>query len=371
MKNNSLLETLQTPGRACIHPWFYLWINAAGDATICPQNRTRLGSLDSYSLEDIWKSQKVQEIREFFLKGEYEKAGCERECPYLRGEYKHASEPIPKEELVFPDVKLTELEPSSASYTNIMQGVDAYETKLTDIENKPVVLDAQNILTCNADCIMCGQPHTSKLKHSHTIHTQIIEASKYLCALRWQGGEVFLDSDFIPYISKIAQEGSDDLVQIIITNATLLDEEKIDTILDQEGRFKFIVSMDGLSKEVVSSIRRKLKYEKIFNTLTLLSRKQKERKVSDLVMWNYTLMYSNIDEVADAIIAADEMEVHINLAAIQGAFEKENLFEFDLVNREKWLSYLHKWEDVIQKVKVKVSGLEGLKSRYEKGREKR
>ncbi|DAB28566.1 MAG: hypothetical protein A2513_05375 [Sulfurimonas sp. RIFOXYD12_FULL_33_39] len=364
MKKKSLVEITQTPNRPCIHPWFYLWVNAAGDATVCPQNRIRLGSLDKYSIEEIWNTKKIQEIREDFLKGEYEKAGCERECPYLRGEYKHATKNIPVEELIFPDINLEKLKTDSESYTNVLRAIDDYNLDLAQISNKPVVFDCQNILTCNADCIMCGQPHSSKLKHSEIIKEKIAQAGRYLCSLRWQGGEVFLDPDFISDIIDISKKGNANLTQIVITNGSLLNDEKIDSIIHQAGKFQFIVSMDGASKEVVDKIRHKLKYEKIMNTLIILANKQKELNISNLVLWNYTVMKSNIAEVAIAIKAADNLGININLAAIQGNFADENFFEFNLLSKKEWLNYMVEWKSIIDSVKIKVSGLDGLKNRY-------
>ena len=366
MKRESLLKTLQVPNKPCIHPWFYLWINAAGDATVCPQNRIRLGSLDEYSLSDIWNNQKIQEIRADFLKGDYEKAGCERECPYLRGEYKHTDKNIPPKELIFPDIELENLESHHKSYKNVFEAIENFNEQSIKVTNNPVVLDCQDILTCNAGCIMCGQPHTSKLKHSKAVKEKIAKASKELCFLRWQGGEVFLDPGFIPNILDISKNANGNLAQIIITNGSLLNREKIDSILNQNAKFIFIVSMDGASKNIVDKIRFKLKYEKILDTLTILSEKQKELNISNLVLWNYTVMKSNIAEVLEGIKLADRLGVDINIAAIQGNFPDENLFEFNLVDEKEWTEYMQKWEDMADKVNVHVSGLDGLKSRFSK-----
>ncbi|QFR48352.1 radical SAM protein [Sulfurimonas lithotrophica] len=364
MSYSSLIKNIQVPNKPCIHPWFYLWINAAGDATICPQNNIRLGSLNDSSLEDIWNNKKVQDIRSNFLKGQYEKAGCERECPYLRGEYKHATKNIPVEELIFPDINIENLKTNTKPYVNILKAIDSYNLGLPETTNKPVVLDCQNILTCNASCIMCGQPHSSKLKHSIIVKDKIAESSKYLCALRWQGGEVFLDPEFISNISRISEIGNDDLLQIIITNGSLLNLENIHNIINHTGKVKFIVSMDGATKKTVDKIRYKLKYEKILESLRILSEKQQEIGMSDLVLWNYTVMKSNIAEVSSAIRLANSIKININIAAIQGSYPDENFFEFDLINKAEWLNYIDEWKQIIDNLQIKVSGVDGLIERY-------
>ena len=75
-------------------------------------------------------------------------------------------------------------------------------------------------------------------------------------------------------------------------------------------------------------------------------------------------MKSNIAEVAIAIKAADNLGININLAAIQGNFADENFFEFNLLSKKEWLNYMVEWKSIIDSVKIKVSGLDGLKNRY-------
>ncbi|TDA62657.1 radical SAM protein [Sulfuricurvum sp. IAE1] len=361
---HSFLESLQTPGKPCIHPWFYLWINAAGDATVCPQNRIRLGSLEQFSLPELWNNETIRNIRQSFLEGDYEKGGCERECPYLRGVYTHAAQPIPPRELIFPDIDPRRLDPSGKASSNLRQGIEDYRSQRLYAEALPAVLDCQSILACNAGCIMCGQPHASKLKHSPKIKDEIEKAGQYLSAIRWQGGEVFLDKNFTHDVQVIGEAGDEAMRKIIITNGSLLDAQKIDAILNLRGDTRFIVSMDGAVPETVNTIRYHLDHAKIFGTITVLADRQKQVGRNDLVLWNYTVMRSNIDEVTLAITIADSLGVDINLAAIQGNYPNENFFEFPLVEPEQWERYLVSWEASAARASITVSGIEGLRHRY-------
>lgn len=364
ISNPSFLESIQIPHKPCVHPWFYLWINAAGDATVCPQNRTRLGSLEDTSLDEIWNSPNLQEIRKNFLNEEYEKAGCEKECPFLRGLYGHAQEQIPTRELIFPDINMAHFAKNSSAYKNLQKGIEDYQENSLKTIALPVVLDCQSILACNASCIMCGQPHTSKLKHSQTIKDKITQASKYLSAIRWQGGEVFLDKAFASDVQNVANAGDDAMEKIIITNGSLLDDDKIEELINTRGNLQFIVSMDGATPETVNKIRYKLSYEKIFNTITYLAEKQKYLGIKNLILWNYTVMRSNVADVLHAITVANELGIDINLAAIQGHYPDENFFGFPLLDLQTWQHYVAKWEKAITSADVTVSGLEGLKYRY-------
>ena len=360
----SLIKSIQTPNKPCIHPWFYLWINAAGDATICPQNKIRLGSLEDSSFDEIWNSEKIKDIRDNFLNEKYEEAGCERECPYLRGVYKHAEQNIPVEELIFPDIKISELNKKSLAYENITQAITEYKSEVLEVSSSPSVFDSQSILSCNADCIMCGQPHMSKLKHSAVVQDKITQASKSLSSLRWQGGEVFLDQGFVDNLEEVSNTSHDKLLKIIITNGSLLNKNLVDQIVAMKGNVKFIISMDGASKDVVDKIRYKLKYEKILDSLTILANKQKSMSRDDMVMWNYTLMKSNISEVSLAIKVAKELGIHVNFAAIQGRHPEENFFEYPLVDSQEWKNYLALWREESADATIKISGFEGLASRY-------
>lgn len=364
MKKKSLIQSIQTPNKPCIHPWFYLWINAAGDATICPQNKIRLGSLHDKSFDEIWNNPTIKNIRKNFIAGKYEEAGCERECPYLRGTYKHSDSNIPVEELIFPDIDLNNIAKDTKAYSNISNAIYEYENDILTTKSHPSIFDSQNILTCNADCIMCGQPHNSKLKHPPLIKDKILEASKDLVSIRWQGGEVFLDQDFIQDLEQISDISHDKLLKIIITNGSLLTQSMVDKLFAMRGNLKFIVSMDGATEGVVDKIRYKLKYKKIIESLTMISKKQQELNIDDMIMWNYTLMKSNISEVSQAIEIAKKLKININFAAIQGKFPKENLFEYQLLEDKEWQQYMNQWKDNCNNLSIIVSGFDGLNRRY-------
>jgi len=361
---NSFLTKIQKVNKPCIHPWFYLWINAAADVTVCPQNRTRLGSLNDLSISEIWNTVKLQQLRKNFLEGNYEEAGCEKECPYLRGSYTHAKKEIQKEELIFPDIDLDLIKNQNHQvFKNLTQAKSEYEEKITHLKSTPSVFDCQSILTCNADCIMCGQPHNSKLKHSNIVKEKISNYTPNLATVRWQGGEVFLDKDFLDFQEKVSLSNPS-LNKVIITNGTMISNEDIDQLLSQNGNLKFIVSMDGKTKQTVNKIRYKLKYEKILSTIEYLALKQKELNKSDILLWNYTVMLSNIEEVSLAITFAQELNISINFAAIQGKHPLENFFEYNLISHNEWNEYNNLWERSIKKTSIKISGIEGLKERF-------
>lgn len=66
--------------RSCRKPFEYAYVFVGGDVRICPWNGIVIGNLLEHTLEEIWKSEQVETIRESFMRGEL--LGCnEQICP--------------------------------------------------------------------------------------------------------------------------------------------------------------------------------------------------------------------------------------------------------------------------------------------------
>ncbi len=66
--------------RSCRKCFEYTYVFVGGDVRICPWNGIVIGNLLENTLEEIWRSEKAEEIRKAFLNGEL--LGCsERYCP--------------------------------------------------------------------------------------------------------------------------------------------------------------------------------------------------------------------------------------------------------------------------------------------------
>lgn len=65
---------------SCRKCFEYAYVFVGGDVRICPWNGIVIGNLLENTLEEIWRSDKAEEIRKAFMKGEL--LGCsERYCP--------------------------------------------------------------------------------------------------------------------------------------------------------------------------------------------------------------------------------------------------------------------------------------------------
>ena len=361
MVTQSLLSELINVKSPCLHPWGYLWINAAGLVSFCPQNKSVLGSIHENSIAELWNNETAIHTRQLITENRYEEAQCQRECPYLRGKFTHPEESIPIPELIFPDCN-----PSLINAENVLQNLTlltksyrAYEYR---VDHLPIVLDCQPILKCNAGCIMCGQPHDSDLKHDNVAWKRIAEVAPSLTAIRWQGGEVFLDNQFIDRVEEISRISHDQLIKVIITNGSCLTNDMVDRIVKEASPVKFIISIDGATKETVRSIRKNISITNVFDCLSYLAKMRATHQSCD-VIWNYTVMSKNVHEVEAAILAAKRLVVDINLAAIQGPYEELNFFEYKLIDEQAIDSLISRWEELANDKDVTVTGIDGLKSR--------
>ena len=66
--------------KSCRKCFEYAYIFVGGDVRLCPWNGIVIGNLLENTLEEIWRGEKAQEVRNAFLRGEL--LGCsERYCP--------------------------------------------------------------------------------------------------------------------------------------------------------------------------------------------------------------------------------------------------------------------------------------------------
>ena len=152
----------------CDHPWKSLWVDSTGKTTFCPQNKTEIGNLYNNTIEEVINSKEAIKVRKLFSENKYCEAGCDKDCPFLRGSFDPPENVPPHEELCAP--KLTDAI-DDTKYSKNKQKVDEeFKNLETRVESYPLFIDVQPILRCNFDCFMCGQPHDSPLIHEQKIY---------------------------------------------------------------------------------------------------------------------------------------------------------------------------------------------------------
>lgn len=343
----------------CPQAWTTNFLFANGNVTCCTQNSTSLGNLETNSLEEIWNSEPAQKIRSDMLAGDYLSAGCDAECPFLRGAYKPVSSPPAIEELIPPDIDLP-CEDSEYS-RNAMQVLDSYLNRKTVCSGLPLFTDIFWLEKCNAACIQCNQDHNSTLIISENLINKIFEISIHSNFLRFQGGEVFADPNFYPFLIELSSRSNNKhLIFYIITNGVFLNDRILDHICNNAANYKILLSIDAVNKNTFEKIRKNLKFDRVVSVIQKLSRISHEKNL-DIVL-NYCVMKSNLDELIDACNFAKEYDLPINFAAIQGNYGFENFF-YDQSMHTLAVEKLLAAQKFANTIKIKHSGLEGILTR--------
>ncbi|GAB1401545.1 hypothetical protein MASR1M68_04560 [Elusimicrobiota bacterium] len=164
----------------------------------------------------------------------------------------------------------------------------------TVLKSKPVKMNVILTTKCNLNCIMC-----TVCKNDYTIDENYLRIIKeylpYLESVLWQGGEVFLYSNFSELITLAHKNG---VKQGFVTNALLLNKELIEMI--GEYNIELSISIDSVHKENYEKIRRGAKFSKLIDVLTQLHNYKLQKK--DIVYGMAVVIMSlNCDEIDDIV----------------------------------------------------------------------
>ena len=354
-----IIELKNADHLPCPQAWTTNFLFANGNVTCCTQNSTSLGNLETNTLEEIWNSEPAQKIRANMLAGDYLSAGCDAECPFLRGSYKPVTAPPPIEELIPPDIDIPEEDNEYSK--NAIQILDSYLNRKTVCSGLPLFVDIFWLEKCNAACIQCNQDHNSSLLISNNLIGKIFEISKHTNFLRFQGGEVFADLNFYPFLLELSKKSTNKhLVIYIITNGVFLNDRILDHISDNATNYKILLSIDAVNKTTFEKIRMNLKFDRVVSVIQKLSKIAHEKKL-DIVL-NYCVMKSNLDELKDACSFSKKYDLPINFAAIQGNYGFENFF-YDQSMHAMAVQKILAAQKFANTINIKHSGLQGILTR--------
>ena len=352
----------------CLHPWADMWISALGRVSCCPENRTVFGSAKDTPLDTLWNSEAAQRVRTLVAEGKYEAAGCDKECPYLRGDFSQPKQAPPAGELINPDFDLGV--EGTTHHINVENVAEDYQQRRAVCEGLPLFVDMQPVLRCNLDCVMCGQPHESPLVHDENIRQRVTELREHANYFRWQGGEVFLDREFRRVLLAEVQTAPAHLRLRVITNGTVLNRDLIVALVTGPNPVEFLLSIDGVSREAFEAVRVNGKYDRAIATLETLAELQRDSGTR-LVVWNYVVMRTTVNEMDRAIELAEQLGVDLNFAAIQGEHGEENIFCGDEAHRHRHTEEFRRLQATAASCTVSVTGLDGLIARMRNGTQPR
>jgi MoaA/NifB/PqqE/SkfB family radical SAM enzyme len=277
----------------CYAPFSSLYFDIYGNARVCCHNWTHpAGNVLENTLDEIWSSARIKHLREDLKNYKYGH-GCDF-CYFQTA-----------------DGNLENLAIDRFDYYDITSPVPAW----------PQQMEFALSNTCNLECVMCTGMFSStirsrreKLEPIPRIYSdEILESfRKYLPHLKlakFLGGEPFLITEY----QRIWDMMIEDELHIpchVTTNGTQFNR-RIERILEQVP-MGFAVSLDGVSRQTVESIRVNAKYDEVMQNARRF--RAYSRFMGTSFTLTFCLMRPNWHEFGDYCMMADEWDcpVYVN-----------------------------------------------------------
>jgi radical SAM protein with 4Fe4S-binding SPASM domain len=197
--------------------------------------------------------------------------------------------------------------PASVHFTKHVRD-DGRRRKLREIESRlvehafPPQLVIENTSYCNLKCVHCShremireQRHMDRDLFNKIVEEVGRESPNCEIWPTFYGEAVILGEELWDRIDYADKVGCKNLV--LNSNGTLLDRfETIDRILKSPLR-RFILSLDGLSKETFEYIREKAKWDEIYPAVENLCRERTRRGLTyPVIIAQFSVMKENVHE---------------------------------------------------------------------------
>lgn len=343
----------------CTEPWTGLMLRWGGRVQPCCMNSTPVGDIYKDSIDDIWNSKTMQNIRQLMREGKYEEAGCHKDCNIL-----HEIKKV-KERNFISD----EWENASLRNKELSKNLDRLKKDITNESNiatcTPVTYEIQTTEFCNMGCIMCHQEHHNPVTVSPEYIQKMFPNVKSLYRVRFQGGEVFIDKSFVSYLVSLKESLSNEQKIIVITNGALISAGDLDLLTEGDNPVNFIISMDSLNPDIYKKIRQSSSFEKVKNNIVHLSNIQKKKNNFEILTWNFVVMKSNFYSIKEAISFASEHNIKLSILQINGEYKDENIFAYPDLREKDYISYLNEAIKMTEELNANVSNLDKILSLLE------
>ncbi len=225
-----------------------------------------------------------------------------------------------------------------------------YMFRANEKAGKPFGIKIETSAVCNLRCIMC--PLSKGLKRKQGIlkfnnFKKVYDEIKPYYINLTGIGEPLLNPDLFKIIKYAKSNKS---IVKLDTNATLLDKEKINKILNV-GTNIVSVSIDEIDKLNYEKIRRGAKFEEVINNLKNLIKERNKRKSKTKIHINFVLQKNNIERIIKFVLYMDSLGVNsINgdIALPLGANKNKE-------NRKIDLKSIKNLKEQLKKLKTKAS----------------
>ena len=150
----------------------------------------------------------------------------------------------------------------------------------------PVIFQIQTINQCNASCIMC--PYSSKKNKERQIMSdslfekivkEVVKNGKNSQIHLYLQNEPFLDNKLFDRIKLIKKLSKGKIETVIVSNGSLLDDEKISKLIES-GNDITSISVDAFTKDTYDKIRPGLDFEKLLKNVENFSKAPNRNELS-------------------------------------------------------------------------------------------
>ncbi len=184
------------------------------------------------------------------------------------------------------------------------------------LQARPLRIHLEVNDTCNLNCRMCARQSDDFPRNRGEMDIEVVQRLvpwfEYAGYVGLAGnGEPFLHSRIFEIIEMITATGA---VPSIVTNATLLDKERVDTLI-QSPPVLLLASIDGATSETYEYIRKGADFNKVVAQLRYLEEQKRQRGVSFPVL-NFVVcvMEQNVRELSRIVELAHSVGATLVIA---------------------------------------------------------
>lgn len=270
----------------CDHPWTHFEVNNPnGDVTMCCDNNTVLGNVNTETIEGIWNGERFQTIRRR-MRDEGAHAICPHTCPVLHGSKSY-------QRLDWSE----QLDKAGPAHANAALNDEEFAQGKLELKSLPRWMRFAYSYACNLDCYHCYQRDdaTQKLKLPDSFMRQIEKHARTFQVIFPFGGEPFLFKPVIDFLDKVDTDTG--ARYFFITNATLLTDPVIG-LLSKRNIGLLAVSLDAATEKSFDSLRRRgrvASWPAVLDNLGKLRALKAQKNFSFTV--SMTLNSENFDEI--------------------------------------------------------------------------
>jgi radical SAM protein with 4Fe4S-binding SPASM domain len=280
----------------CYAPYNSLYFDTQGSVRVCCHNHQfPVGNILQNSVDEIWRGERISVLREALADGEFG-PGCQF-CEFQTAEgcFKDAA----------------------------MHRFDAFPV-LSNQPEWPQQLEFSISNACNLECVMCSGKHSSAIRakreklppqsrlYSRAFLESMVDYLANASWLKFLGGEPFLVQEYYQIWDLMIANGITTRCHVT-TNGTQFNG-KVQNVLDRIP-MSFSVSMDGVRRETIESIRVNAEYDVLMSNARRFRDYAKAKGTSFGL--TYCLMRQNWREFGEFCVMADEWGCNVAVNTVR------------------------------------------------------